>query len=196
MKYRATHLLGCSGWDLFSCFTERDPGSFKLWCNIHVTNFVFGIFSSWHPTSWGLRSGRERGPVLKKTHIPSAGCLHLFGASVVVSMATGVKIVGMCQRYIVQSGADCWTRVEGWTGHTGSGRGQRRLAIISAWTPAFRHRLLCCLWLSHNTRGCKNNEMLHLLLNDILLVLAEKSGAVSCHYVIIITYLTTDITYQ
>lgn len=27
-------------------------------------------------------------------HTPSSGCLHLFGTSVAVSMATGVKIVG------------------------------------------------------------------------------------------------------
>lgn len=29
-----------------------------------------------------------------ENHTPSSGCLHLFGTSVAVSMATGVKIVG------------------------------------------------------------------------------------------------------
>lgn len=38
---------------------------------------------------------------------PSSGCLHLLGTSVAVSIATGVKIVGMSQRYGVPSAVDC-----------------------------------------------------------------------------------------
>ncbi len=88
-------------------------------------------------------------------HTPSSGCLHLFGMSVVVSMVTRVKIVGMCQRYSAPSGADCWTWVEEWTGYTGSGRGWRLLSIILDWTcgrnqrwlqdksSVFNHWLLC-----------------------------------------------------
>lgn len=44
-----------------------------------------------------------------KKHSPSSACLHVFGKSVAVSIATGVKIVGMSQRYSAPSGADCWT---------------------------------------------------------------------------------------
>lgn len=43
--------------------------------------------------------GVWRGGSCPEKHTPSSGCLHLFGTSVAVSMATGVKIVGMCQRY-------------------------------------------------------------------------------------------------
>lgn len=51
----------------------------------------------------GGRSGRQRererygvggGGSCPEKHTPSSGCLHLFGTSVAVSMATRVKIVG------------------------------------------------------------------------------------------------------
>lgn len=45
----------------------------------------------------GVRRGRLGGGSCPEKHTPSSGCLHLSGTSVAVSMATGVKIVGMCR---------------------------------------------------------------------------------------------------
>lgn len=40
------------------------------------------------------RGEKGGGGSCPEKHTPSSGCLHLFGTSVAVSMATGVKIVG------------------------------------------------------------------------------------------------------
>lgn len=58
----------------------------------------------------GLVGGGEEGETQSscpEKHTPSFGCLHLLGISVAVSIATGVKEVGMSQRYGVPSAVDC-----------------------------------------------------------------------------------------
>lgn len=113
----------------------------------------------------GWRRRRETQSSCPEKHTPSFGCLHLLGMSVAVSIATGVKEVGMSQRYGVPSAVDCWTRSGKWSGKTGSGRGRCWLTIISAWTcgsnqswSPYKDQLLCLsVTLIHSCTGLALN---------------------------------------
>lgn len=115
-----THWLGC----FFKKFKRARDAKFMWW----IRYFGFPAAGAVRPAP---SPGREVGSCPEEhKHTPSSGCLHAFGTSVAVSMATGVEIVGMCQRY---SGTDRWTWVEEWTWHTLSWKGGPRLSIIRAW---------------------------------------------------------------
>lgn len=162
----------------------------------------FGIFSSWYPTpsqagreveeSRGLRRGRERGPVLKNTHSRLwlftslwhvCGCFHGDGSK----DSWDVSEIQCAERCWLPDGSYRMNRVHRKWERTAPAlhylslnlweKPSALFAFDSGWEMTFTAALSKLLGLKHTCfiRVNENNDMLHTLLNDILLGMAEKS---------------------